>query len=72
MVAGVMSASLPRLTRFADGITAVDTEYVRPQMDASHVVVAIVFSAIKIVPSLTLAFEHFLSLFVASWVRNES
>ncbi|HTU67236.1 MAG TPA: MBL fold metallo-hydrolase [Steroidobacteraceae bacterium] len=35
-----MSASLPRLTRFADGITAVDTEYVRPQMDASHVVVA--------------------------------
>ena len=36
----VMSASLPRLTRFADGITAVDTEYVRPQMDASHVVVA--------------------------------
>ena len=35
-----MNASLPRLTRFADGITAVDTEYVRPQMDASHVVVA--------------------------------
>jgi glyoxylase-like metal-dependent hydrolase (beta-lactamase superfamily II) len=35
-----MSASLPRLTRFADGITAVDTEYVRPQMDASHVVVS--------------------------------
>src|SRR3954468_4136350 len=34
-----MSQSLPRLTRFADGITAVDTEYVRPQMDASHVVV---------------------------------
>jgi glyoxylase-like metal-dependent hydrolase (beta-lactamase superfamily II) len=33
-----MSQSLPRLTRFADGITAVDTEYVRPQMDASHVV----------------------------------
>ena len=33
-----MSESLPRLTRFADGITAVDTEYVRPQMDASHVV----------------------------------
>jgi len=35
-----MSQSLPRLTRFADGITAVDTEYVRPQMDAAHVVVA--------------------------------
>jgi len=35
-----MSESLPRLTRFADGITAVDTEYVRPQMDAAHVVVA--------------------------------
>jgi glyoxylase-like metal-dependent hydrolase (beta-lactamase superfamily II) len=29
---------MPRLTKFADGITAVDTEYVRPQMDASHVV----------------------------------
>ena len=40
MFAGVMSASLPRLTKFADGITAVDTEYVRPQMDASHVVVS--------------------------------
>ena len=35
-----MDQSLPRLTRFADGITAVDTEYVRPQMDAAHVVVA--------------------------------
>lgn len=35
-----MSASVPRLTKFADGITAVDTEYVRPQMDASHVIVA--------------------------------
>lgn len=35
-----MSQSLPRLTRFADGITAVDTEYVRPQMDAAHVVAA--------------------------------
>jgi len=33
-----MTRSLPRLTRFADGITAVDTEYVRPQMDAAHVV----------------------------------
>jgi len=31
---------LPRLTKFADGITAVDTEYLRPQMDASHVVVS--------------------------------
>lgn len=35
-----MNAVMPRLTRFADGVTAVDTEYVRPQMDASHVVVA--------------------------------
>jgi glyoxylase-like metal-dependent hydrolase (beta-lactamase superfamily II) len=39
MFAPVMSASLPRLTKFADGITAVDTEYLRPQMDAAHVVV---------------------------------
>jgi glyoxylase-like metal-dependent hydrolase (beta-lactamase superfamily II) len=39
MFAGFMGASLPRLTKFADGITAVDTEYVRPQMDAAHVVV---------------------------------
>lgn len=35
-----MSGSLPRLTRFADAITAVDTEYVRPQMDAAHIVVS--------------------------------
>ena len=35
-----MNAVMPRLTRFADGVTAVDTEYVRPQMDAAHVVVA--------------------------------
>ncbi len=35
-----MNAVMPRLTRFADGITAIDTEYLRPQMDASHVVVA--------------------------------
>ncbi len=35
-----MGGSVPRLTKFADGITAVDTEYVRPQMDASHVVVS--------------------------------
>ncbi len=35
-----MNAVMPRLTRFADGITAVDTEYVRPQMDAAHIVVA--------------------------------
>lgn len=34
-----MNAVMPRLTRFDDGITAVDTEYVRPQMDAAHVVV---------------------------------
>lgn len=31
---------MPRLTRFGNGITAVDTEYVRPQMDASHIVQA--------------------------------
>ncbi len=35
-----MSGSLPRLTKFADAITAVDTEYVRPQMDAAHIVVS--------------------------------
>lgn len=34
-----MTGSVPRLTRFADGITAVDTEYVRPQMDAAHIVI---------------------------------
>lgn len=34
-----MNGSQPRLTHFAHGITAVDTEYVRPQMDASHVIV---------------------------------
>ena len=33
-----MNAVMPRLTQFADGITAVDTEYVRPQMDAAHIV----------------------------------
>jgi len=31
---------MPRLTSYAEGITAVDTEYVRAQMDASHIVVA--------------------------------
>jgi glyoxylase-like metal-dependent hydrolase (beta-lactamase superfamily II) len=40
MLPQAMSAVMPRLTRFADGITAVDTEYVRPQMDAAHVVAA--------------------------------
>jgi glyoxylase-like metal-dependent hydrolase (beta-lactamase superfamily II) len=40
MLPHAMNAVMPRLTRFADGITAVDTEYVRPQMDAAHVVVA--------------------------------
>jgi glyoxylase-like metal-dependent hydrolase (beta-lactamase superfamily II) len=40
MLPQAMSAVMPRLTSFADGITAVDTEYVRPQMDASHIVVA--------------------------------
>ncbi len=35
-----MNAVMPRLTTFDGGITAVDTEYVRPQMDASHVVAA--------------------------------
>jgi glyoxylase-like metal-dependent hydrolase (beta-lactamase superfamily II) len=39
MLPQAMSAVMPRLTRFADGVTAIDTEYVRPQMDASHVVV---------------------------------
>jgi glyoxylase-like metal-dependent hydrolase (beta-lactamase superfamily II) len=39
MLPQAMNAVMPRLTRFADGITAVDTEYVRPQMDAAHVVV---------------------------------
>lgn len=41
-----MNAVMPRLTRFADGIIAVDTEYVRPQMDAAHVVVAGAHAAI--------------------------
>jgi glyoxylase-like metal-dependent hydrolase (beta-lactamase superfamily II) len=40
MLPQAMNAVMPRLTRFADGITAIDTEYVRPQMDAAHVVVA--------------------------------
>ena len=35
-----MNAVMPRLTMFEDGITAVDTEYVRPQMDAAHIVVS--------------------------------
>jgi glyoxylase-like metal-dependent hydrolase (beta-lactamase superfamily II) len=38
MLPQAMNAVMPRLTRFADGVTAVDTEYVRPQMDASHVI----------------------------------
>lgn len=29
----------PRITDFADGISAIDTEYVRPMMDASHLIV---------------------------------
>jgi glyoxylase-like metal-dependent hydrolase (beta-lactamase superfamily II) len=33
-----MNAVMPRLTTFEDGITAVDTEYVRPQMDSAHIV----------------------------------
>jgi glyoxylase-like metal-dependent hydrolase (beta-lactamase superfamily II) len=40
MLPQAMNAVMPRLTSFAEGITAIDTEYVRPQMDASHVVVA--------------------------------
>ncbi len=40
MLPQAMNAVMPRLTKFADGITAVDTEYVRPQMDASHIVVS--------------------------------
>jgi glyoxylase-like metal-dependent hydrolase (beta-lactamase superfamily II) len=30
---------VPELTRYADGITAIDTGYVRPRFDASHLVV---------------------------------
>jgi glyoxylase-like metal-dependent hydrolase (beta-lactamase superfamily II) len=40
MLPQAMNAVMPRLTTFADGITAVDTEYVRPQMDAAHIVAA--------------------------------
>jgi glyoxylase-like metal-dependent hydrolase (beta-lactamase superfamily II) len=40
MLPQAMNAVMPRLTQFADGVTAVDTEYVRPQMDAAHVVVS--------------------------------
>jgi glyoxylase-like metal-dependent hydrolase (beta-lactamase superfamily II) len=40
MLPQAMDDVMPRLTLFADGITAVDTEYVRPQMDASHIVKA--------------------------------
>jgi glyoxylase-like metal-dependent hydrolase (beta-lactamase superfamily II) len=40
MLPHAMNAVMPRLTSYADGITAVDTEYLRPQMDASHIVVA--------------------------------
>jgi glyoxylase-like metal-dependent hydrolase (beta-lactamase superfamily II) len=29
----------PRITDYADGISAIDTEYVRPMMDASHLIV---------------------------------
>jgi glyoxylase-like metal-dependent hydrolase (beta-lactamase superfamily II) len=46
MLPQAMNAVMPRLTRFADGITAIDTEYVRPQMDAAHVVVAGTHAAI--------------------------
>ncbi len=59
-----MNASVPRLTVFADGITAVDTEYVRPQMDASHVVLAGARAAIvdtgpnTAVPLILAALEH--------------
>jgi glyoxylase-like metal-dependent hydrolase (beta-lactamase superfamily II) len=38
MLPHAMSHVMPRLTKFSDDITAVDTEYVRPQMDASHVI----------------------------------
>jgi glyoxylase-like metal-dependent hydrolase (beta-lactamase superfamily II) len=40
MLPQAMNAVMPRLTMFEDGITAVDTEYVRPQMDAAHIVVS--------------------------------
>jgi glyoxylase-like metal-dependent hydrolase (beta-lactamase superfamily II) len=39
MLPQAMNAVIPRLTRFNEGITAIDTEYVRAQMDAAHVVV---------------------------------
>jgi glyoxylase-like metal-dependent hydrolase (beta-lactamase superfamily II) len=38
MLPQAMNAVIPRLTRFNEGITAIDTEYVRAQMDAAHVV----------------------------------
>src|SRR6187399_372915 len=38
MLPQAMNAVMPRLTMFENGITAVDTEYVRPQMDAAHIV----------------------------------
>jgi glyoxylase-like metal-dependent hydrolase (beta-lactamase superfamily II) len=38
MLPQAMNAVMPRLTTFDHGITAVDTEYVRPQMDAAHIV----------------------------------
>ena len=40
MLPQAMNAVMPRLTMFENGITAVDTEYVRPQMDAAHIVVS--------------------------------
>ena len=59
-----MNAVMPRLTKFADGITAVDTEYVRPQMDAAHIVVSGARAAIvdtgpnTAVPLILAALEH--------------
>jgi hypothetical protein len=38
---------------------------------AVHVLVAVAFAAVKTVPALTIAFEHFLSLFVASRVWTD-
>jgi glyoxylase-like metal-dependent hydrolase (beta-lactamase superfamily II) len=40
MLPQAMKSVMPHLTQFADGITAVDTEYVRLRMDAAHIVIA--------------------------------
>ena len=57
MLPQAMSAVMPRLTRFADGITAVDTEYVRPQMDAAHIVVVGLHARPSSIPAPTPPFR---------------